>query len=67
MSSYEDRFEVGLAHLHRYVNVHGSSSPPQGAKIDGFLIGSWVGSRRTEYRRGSIVGRADRAPRNRVP
>ena len=54
MSSYEERFEVGLAYLHRYVDVHGSSSPPQGAKIDGFLIGSWVGSRRTEYRRGLL-------------
>jgi len=54
MSSYEERFEVGLAYLHRYVDVHGSSSPPQGAKIDGFLIGSWVDSRRTEYRRGLL-------------
>ena len=54
MSSYEERFEAGLAHLHRYVSVHGSSSPPHTATIDGFLIGSWVDSRRTEYRRGRL-------------
>ncbi len=54
MSSYEERFEAGLAHLHRYVSVHGSSSPPRGATIDGFLIASWVDSRRTEYRRGRL-------------
>ena len=54
MSSYEERFEAGLAHLHRYVAAHGSSSPPHGSTIDGFLIGSWVGSRRTEYRRGRL-------------
>ncbi len=46
----DDRFERAIAHLHRYVSVHGSSSPPRGATIDGFLIGSWVDSRRTDYR-----------------
>lgn len=54
MSIYEERFEVGLAHLHRYVAAHGSSSPPNRARIEGFLIGSWVDSRRTEYRRGRL-------------
>ncbi|MCK8616383.1 helicase associated domain-containing protein [Gordonia sp. C13] len=54
MSSYEERFEAGIEHLHRYVAVHGSSSPPHGATINGFRVGSWVGSRRTEYRRGRL-------------
>ncbi|WP_238423572.1 helicase associated domain-containing protein [Gordonia sp. 'Campus'] len=54
MSSCEERFEAGIAHLHRYVAAHGSSSPPHGATIDGFRIGSWVDSRRTEYRRGRL-------------
>lgn len=54
MSSYEERFEAGIEHLRRYVAAHGCSSPPHGAMIDGFLIGSWVGSRRTEYRRGRL-------------
>ena len=54
MSSYEKRFEAGIEHLHRYVAVHGSSSPPHGTTIDGFRVGSWVGSRRTDYRRGRL-------------
>lgn len=48
------RFEHGIAHLHRYVNVHGSSSPPRGTTIDGFPLGAWVDSRRTDYRRGRM-------------
>lgn len=36
MGGHEDwRFEAGLAHLRRYVAVHGSSSPPHSATIDG--------------------------------
>ncbi|WP_238423053.1 helicase associated domain-containing protein [Gordonia sp. 'Campus'] len=54
MTNYEERFETGIAYLRRYVAAQGSSSPPQGATIDGFLIGSWVDSRRTEYRRGRL-------------
>ena len=48
------RFEVGLAHLHRYVAAQGSSSPPRGARIDGFPIDVWVASRRTDYRKGRL-------------
>ncbi|MFE0750700.1 helicase associated domain-containing protein [Gordonia sp. NPDC058843] len=59
--AYDRLFESGIAHLHRYVAVHGSSSPPRGATIGGFLIGSWVDSRRTEYRRGVMP--ADRIAR----
>ncbi|TYQ10489.1 UNVERIFIED_ORG: helicase associated protein [Gordonia westfalica J30] len=33
---------------------HDSSSPPRGATIDGFLLGAWVDSRRTDYRRGRL-------------
>ena len=55
MGEREDqRFEVGLAYLSRYADAHGSSSPPHSATIDGFLVGSWVDSRRTEYRRGRL-------------
>ena len=54
MSSYEERFEAGLAHLHRYVAAQGSSSPPRGARIDGFPIDVWVASRRTDYRKGRL-------------
>ncbi|MBN0975077.1 MULTISPECIES: helicase associated domain-containing protein [unclassified Gordonia (in: high G+C Gram-positive bacteria)] len=48
------RFDAGIAHLHRYVAAHGSSSPPRDATIDGFRIGAWVDSRRTDYRLGRL-------------
>ncbi|MFI8771873.1 helicase [Gordonia sp. CNJ-863] len=48
------RFGTGIAHLHRYVAVHGSSSPARHATIDGFKIGAWVDSRRTDYRLGRL-------------
>ena len=55
MGGAEDRrFEVGVAHLHDYVAAHGSSSPPRGARIDGFPIDVWVTSRRTDYRKGRL-------------
>lgn len=57
----ERRFEAGIAHLHRYVAAHGSSSPPRGARIDGFPIDVWVASRRTDYRKGRLS--ADRIER----
>ncbi|OUC75818.1 hypothetical protein CA982_24870 [Gordonia lacunae] len=34
-------FHVGLDHLHRYAEAHGSSSSPYDATIDGFPIGAW--------------------------
>ena len=48
------RFDEGVAHLHRYVAAHGSSSPPRDATINGFKIGGWVYSRRTDYRLGRM-------------
>ncbi|MCR8899818.1 helicase associated domain-containing protein [Gordonia sp. GONU] len=53
-SAYDRLFDTGIAHLHRYVAMHGSSSPPRGATIDGFAIGQWVVNRRAEYRRGQL-------------
>jgi hypothetical protein len=50
----ERRFAVGIAHLHRYVAAHGSSSPPRHETIDDFPIGAWVDSRRTDYRLGRL-------------
>ncbi|MDF6103932.1 helicase (plasmid) [Gordonia sp. JH63] len=49
------RFDAGIAHLHRYVAAHGSSLPPRDATIDGFRIGAWVDSRRTDYRLGRLT------------
>ncbi|WP_374610377.1 helicase associated domain-containing protein [Gordonia sp. (in: high G+C Gram-positive bacteria)] len=48
------RFDAGIAHLHRYVAAHGSSSPPRHATIGDFAIGAWVDSRRTDYRLGRL-------------
>ncbi|WP_168702413.1 transposase [Gordonia paraffinivorans] len=53
-NAYDRLFETGIAHLHRYATMHGSSSPPRGATIDGFAIGQWVVNRRAEYRRGHL-------------
>lgn len=52
--AYDHLFEAGIAHLHQYVAEHGSSSPPRGVTINGFLLGSWVDSRRTDYRLGRL-------------
>ena len=50
----ERRFDDGIAHLHRYVAAHGSSSPARHATIGDFPIGAWVDSRRTDYRLGRL-------------
>ncbi len=49
--AYDPRFETGITLLHRYAAMHGSSSPPRDATIDGFAIGHWVVNRRAQYRR----------------
>ena len=54
-NAYDRLFDTGIAHLHRYVTVHGTSSPPRDATIDGFPIGAWVAKRRTEYRRHRLA------------
>ncbi|MBR7193768.1 helicase associated domain-containing protein [Gordonia sp. SCSIO 19800] len=60
-NAYDRLFDTGIAHLHRYAAMHGSSSPPRGATIDGFAIGQWVVNRRAEYRRGHLTAeRIDR-------
>ncbi len=54
-------FEAGVAHLHRYVAVHGTSNARHRAVINGFAIGQWVANRRADYRRGTMP--AERARR----
>ncbi|MFE0750703.1 helicase associated domain-containing protein [Gordonia sp. NPDC058843] len=49
-----NRFDEGIAHLHRYVAVHGTSNPRQQDVIDGFPKGRWVNTRRSDYRRGVL-------------
>ena len=47
-------FETGLSHLRRYVAAHGTSQVPQRDVIDGFPIGTWVATRRANYRKGRL-------------
>ncbi|WP_231894074.1 MULTISPECIES: helicase associated domain-containing protein [Gordonia] len=62
------RFDAGIAHLHRYVAAHGSSSPARHATIGDFRIGAWVDSRRTDYRLGRLSSeRIHRLHRRRRP
>lgn len=47
-------FVAGLAYLRTYVAAHGTSNARQRDVIDGFPIGTWVASRRAEYRAGHM-------------
>ena len=47
-------FDVGVTHLHRFAAVHGTSNAGEGDVVDGFEIGTWVASRRADYRRGRL-------------
>ncbi|WP_435084744.1 helicase associated domain-containing protein [Gordonia hongkongensis] len=47
-------FTTGLVHLRRYAAAHGTSNARECVVIDGFAIGTWVASRRTDYRRGRL-------------
>ncbi|ASR05593.1 helicase associated domain-containing protein [Gordonia rubripertincta] len=51
---YDSAFEEGIAHLHRYVAAHGTSSAPRTATIDNFKIGLWVANRRKGFRSGRL-------------
>ncbi|WP_415669056.1 helicase associated domain-containing protein [Williamsia muralis] len=54
-------FDVGMTHLRRFAAVHGTSNAREGDVVDGFEIGTWVASRRADYRRGRLA--ADRIAR----
>ncbi|WP_042376445.1 helicase associated domain-containing protein [Gordonia alkanivorans] len=53
-SGASDRFDEGIAYLHRYVAIHGTSLVPRHAVVDGFAIGVWVDLRRSQYREGRL-------------
>ncbi|WP_338857898.1 helicase associated domain-containing protein (plasmid) [Gordonia hongkongensis] len=53
-AAFAAAFETGLSHLRRYVATHGTSKVPQRDVIDGFPIGTWVATRRADYRRGRL-------------
>ena len=48
-------WEYGFGVLQRFVDREGHARVPQGhVEPDGFTLGSWVGSRRGEYRKGEL-------------
>ncbi len=50
-----DAFEVGLAHLTRYVEEYGSAAVPSGYVLDGYALGSWVSNQRSKRRRDAMT------------
>jgi hypothetical protein len=50
-----DSFDVGLAHLKKFVSEHGHARVA--AKFvtdDDYLLGGWVGKRRAEFKKGAL-------------
>jgi len=45
-----ESFWEGLGYLKAYKEEHGHCNVPQDSKVDGFKLGRWAGSRRTEYK-----------------
>ena len=49
------RFEQGIAALHQFVQQHGHAFPPRKyTTSEGFRLGTWVQTRREEYRCGTL-------------
>jgi superfamily II DNA or RNA helicase len=48
------QWEEGFQHLLDYVDEHGTAAVPRGYVIDGYRLGSWIDSRRNEYKRGTL-------------
>ncbi|UOG23831.1 helicase associated domain-containing protein (plasmid) [Gordonia amicalis] len=51
---YDSAFDEGIARLHRYVELHGTSNARQHDTIDGYKIGQWVANRRSDFRDGRL-------------
>ena len=47
-------FDVGLAHLRRYVATHGTSRVGYDEVVDGFPLGQWTRDRRADFRTGRL-------------
>ena len=50
----EEQFVIGIKALRNYVATHGDGDVPQSYVLDGFPLGSWVGTRRSEFRRKTM-------------
>jgi hypothetical protein len=50
----EEQFATGLKALKEYVAAHGDGDVPQSHVQKGFPLGSWVGTRRADFRKGKL-------------
>jgi hypothetical protein len=50
----EEQYRRGLKALEQYVANHGNGDVPQSYVVEGFPLGSWIGTRRSEFRKKSI-------------
>ncbi|QDD95132.1 Superfamily II DNA and RNA helicase [Roseomonas mucosa] len=56
LSKVLNSWEVGLEHLRAFVAEEGHTRVPEGFKTDdGFPLDNWIGSRRQEYRKGTLA------------
>jgi superfamily II DNA or RNA helicase len=53
-NTHTAQWEQGLKLLRDYVDENGTAAVPRGFVVDGFPLGSWVGSRRQEYKSGRL-------------
>ena len=50
----EEQFATGIKALKEYVATHGDGDVPQSHVQKGFPLGSWVGTRRADFRKGKL-------------
>jgi superfamily II DNA or RNA helicase len=48
------QWEQGFRRLLNYVNEHGTAAVPRAYVIEGYPLGSWIDSRRGEYKHGTL-------------
>jgi superfamily II DNA or RNA helicase len=51
---HEEQFRIGIQALKQYVAMHGDGDVPKSYVQKGFALGSWVGSRRGDLRKGRL-------------
>ena len=51
---HADRWEEGFRQLRRYVESHGDARVPQSYTVDGYKLGSWVNTQRTQHTKGIL-------------
>lgn len=52
---HADTWDQRIALVQRYVDEHGTAAVARDYVINGFPLGSWVGSRRNEYKKGLVT------------